>query len=401
MLFFGLLQGEEETTEKVFLLIRKEVFAQKGMVINMIKEKIIRVLKAIPRFMYIVLGIAVFAFFLHLIAILSPRAADVLCGSISFAVRAFIAYITSIFPFSLAEIFLLGIPLWIFLLVLFIRRQRRKGVSGVRLLCLFLAVLPILYILFVFTMGFGYAGSNLEEKMSLSMEDEISAEELFAVASWLAQEANALAPTLTYGENGESLMPYGHRGMNQKLIEAYRTLSHQYDFVSTFSVGVKPVLLSYPMAFTGITGVYSFFTGEANLNTAYPDYSNVFTAAHEMAHARGIAREDEANFVAFLALESSEDDYLRYAGYVNLLQYVLNALAKTDRERYRTAYFSLSESVKNEYKAYNAFLDKVDGSVARDVAEKVNNTYLQSMGTEGTISYDLVVNLAVAYYKAK
>ncbi len=366
----------------------------------MIKEKIHRFFKSIPRFFYIVLGVTAIAFVFHLLALLFPALADALNGSVSFAVRAVIGYITSIFPFSLAEFFILGIPLWILLLVLFIRHQRKKGIPAGNLLCGFLAVLPVIYTLFVLTMGFGYAQSHLEKKMSLSVEEEITAEELFLTASWIAEGANALAADIEITETG-SVMPYGHREMNKKLIEAYRTLSVKYSFISTFSVGVKPVLLSYPMAFTGITGVYSFFTGEANLNTAYPDYSNVYTAAHEMAHARGVAREDEANFVAFLALEASVDPYLRYAGYVNLLQYVLNDLAKTDRDMYREIYFSLSDVIKHEYKAYNAFLDTVDGSVARDVAEKVNNSYLQSVGTEGTVSYDLVVNLAVAYYKAK
>jgi len=153
------------------------------------------------------------------------------------------------------------------------------------------------------------------------------------------------------------------------------------------------------MSYTGITGVYSFFTGEANLNVAYPDYSNVFTAAHEMAHARGIAREDEANFVASLACISSDDTYIRYCGYVNLLQYVMNALARADRTLWKEVYADLCATTVSEFLAYNAHIDAHDNTFVRDTAEKINNTYLESMGTQGTVSYGLVVDLAVAYHQ--
>ena len=163
-------------------------------------------------------------------------------------------------------------------------------------------------------------------------------------------------------------------------------------------VGTKPVVLSKPMAYTGITGVYTFFTGEMNVCTAYPDFSTVFTAAHEMAHARGIAREDEANFVAFLACVHAEDPYVRYAGYAGLLQYVLNALHDTDRALCQKAWDHCSDALYDEYMAYNACVRQYVGGVVSDVAGGINNAYLEGMGTEGTVSYDLVVRLAVKYF---
>ncbi len=365
------------------------------------KEKIKRVFKSIPKAFYILLSLALSVLILHLIAIASTAFADRMNGSVSHVLRAALAYVTSVFPFSLAELFVVGIPLWILLLILLVRRLLRGGKSALRICCAFLGIIPVIYMLFAFTMGMGYAASPLSERLSLDTGERITAEELYDTALWLVGEANAAAALVTAGEDGQTLMPYETQEMNEKLIEAYRLLSEKYGFIKTYSVGVKPILLSRPMAYTGITGVYSFFTGEANMNTAYPDFSNVYTAAHEMAHARGIARENEANFVAFLALEASDDPYLRYAAYANLLQYVINALARTDRDRLILLYENISDTVKNEYKAYNAFVDSVDDSFVRDVAEGVNNAYLQGVGTEGTVSYSLVVNLAVAYRKAK
>jgi len=159
------------------------------------------------------------------------------------------------------------------------------------------------------------------------------------------------------------------------------------------------VILSEPMTYTHIAGVYSFFTGEANVNTNFPDYTIPFTVAHELAHQRGIAREDEANFVAFLVCKESDDPYIRYSGYLNLFEYVSSALYSADQELYAKVASTLNTDVRYELMAYSKFFDKYRDSVAADVSGAVNDAYLKLQGTEGTRSYGLVVDLAVAYYK--
>ncbi|MBO5845558.1 MAG: DUF3810 family protein [Clostridia bacterium] len=146
-------------------------------------------------------------------------------------------------------------------------------------------------------------------------------------------------------------------------------------------------------------GSLFLFTGEANINVNFPDYTIPYTAAHELAHQRGIAREDEANFVAFLVCIESEDRYIRYSAYLNLYEYVANALYSADPDLYFQVRAKLSNDVKGEMRAYSEFYDKYRESVASDVSEAVNNTFLVIQGTEGTKSYGMVVDLAVAYYK--
>jgi hypothetical protein len=46
----------------------------------------------------------------------------------------------------------------------------------------------------------------------------------------------------------------------------------------------------------------------------------------------------------------------------------------------------------------HAFFDKYRESTVSEVSGAINNSYLQLQGTEGTRSYGLVVDLAVAYY---
>ena len=50
--------------------------------------------------------------------------------------------------------------------------------------------------------------------------------------------------------------------------------------------------------------------------------------------------------------------------------------------------------------AYRACFEKYRDNVAADVSDAVNNGYLQSQGAaEGTRSYGMVVDLAVAYFR--
>ncbi len=130
-----------------------------------------------------------------------------------------------------------------------------------------------------------------------------------------------------------------------------------------------------------------------------PDYTLPFTAAHEFAHQRGISREDEANFVAYLACIESDDPYVRYSGYLNLYEYVASALYSADHDAYFEVSGKLPAEVRAEMSAYNRFFEKYRHNVAATVSGAVNDTYLKSQGTPGEKSYGMVVDLAVAYYK--
>jgi hypothetical protein len=161
-------------------------------------------------------------------------------------------------------------------------------------------------------------------------------------------------------------------------------------------------MLSELMSYTHITGIYTFFTGEANININFPNFTIPFTAAHELAHQRGFAREDEANFIAFLVCIESDDPYLRYSGYTNMLSYLLDAFYAADKSPnhadYKELYAKVDSAVRAEDRAYYEFFQKYADNIVADVSGAVNDTFLQIQGTEGTVSYGLVVELAVKYY---
>lgn len=330
----------------------------------------------------------------------SPAFSDWFNLHISAVGRRLLAWASCWFPFSGAELLLLLLPVTVAVLVAIGWRHfcntNRDALTYVGIL---LSGLCVVAILFVWNFAPGYYATPLDEKLELKREKS-SANDLYQTAELLADEIRELTPEITFLPNGESIMPYSLDEMNAKLLEAYGRFVQKHDFMDTFYSRVKPVMLSEPMSYTHITGVYTFFTGEANINVNFPDYTLPYTAAHELAHQRGIAREDEANFVAFLVCMESDDPYLRYSACLSVYEYVLSALRSADKKLYQKTYSELPAEVIAEERAYSAFFEKYRKNVVADVSNSVNNSYLQSQGAPaGSRSYNMVVDLAVAYYR--
>lgn len=352
----------------------------------------------VPFAVRIIFIITLVCIVINIAAVLSDSFADFFSRYVGMIFRGILSYITVIIPFSVAEALLIMIPVIFVFLIVHTFRISDNRVRSNRFMFSVMSVIPLLYSLMILGFGTGYYGSTIDEKMELDRA-EVSAAELYETAIILRNEVNTIADEIDFANYSFSVSPYSVRETGDAVLKAYDKVYDKYTFISPLYSRVKPVILSEPMTYTHIAGVYSFFTGEANVNTNFPDYTIPFTVAHELAHQRGIAREDEANFVAFLVCKESDDPYIRYSGYLNLFEYVSSALYSADQELYAKVASTLNTDVRYELMAYSKFFDKYRDSVAADVSGAVNDAYLKLQGTEGTRSYGLVVDLAVAYYK--
>ena len=355
----------------------------------------------LPLFAILLYGLAGVSLILYTVMTRSVVFADWFNGTVAAGVRSILSLLTSWIPFSLGEALILLLPLCLFLILrLAVRRYCGSWRAAFVYVGILLSVAATLFS--AFTLGFaaGYRGSTLDEKLELDRAP-VSAQELYDTAVILIDGINREIGEVGFGEDGFSVMPYSLAEMNDHLNTAYGLTVDEYSFITHVDSRVKPVLVSEVMSYMHITGVYSFFTGEANINVNFPDYTIPYTAAHEMAHQRGIAREDEANFVAFLVTTRSTDPYIRYCGYLNAYEYVASALYRADKDLYYKATAQLNSEVKAEMAAYNDFYDKYRDTTVSQVSGAVNDSYLQSQGTPGTVSYGMVVDLTVAYYKTQ
>lgn len=332
----------------------------------------------------------------------SVTLADAFNRTVSPIGRMLLAKLTGWIPFSFAEMLLLLSPVILITVIAVGAKHHCETAKKmwIYVACIF-SVVCMVFNLFVWNFAPGYNTLPLDQKLELERKP-VSGEELYSTANILLEELKALEEDILFMETGASRMPYSYSEMNGLLMDAYDKACQKYDFIDNFHSRVKPVMLSEPMSYTHITGVYTFFTGEANINVNFPDYTVPFTAAHELAHQRGIAREDEANFVAFLVCMESDDAYIRYSGALNVYEYVASALYSANKDLYKENYAKLPKKIIAERIAYSEFFDKYRENTVADISEATNNAYLQSQGAvQGTRSYGMVVDLAVAYYRGK
>jgi len=335
---------------------------------------------------------------LYVIFINIPAFADFFNENVSSIFRFVLAKITYIFPFSVAEAIIFSSPVLVFFLLRAVFNYMDTREHGfVRSIVSLTSALAVVLSMFVFTFGAGYRGATLDEKLGYDV-GSVSVDELTATAYYVTEKLNSLADSITYTDSG-SVRGYTHKDTVDLAYESYEKLSAEYDFIKNFRAPVKRLAISPLMTYTHISGVYTFFTGEANLNYNYPEFINVYTIAHEMAHQRGIARENEANFAAYLVCISSDDAYMRYCGYLNMFDYLVGAIPSSEKETVADIYKSLDSRVYFDLVKYSEFFDKYRDSTASEVSGAINDSYLQSQGTPGTKSYGMVVDLAVAYHK--
>lgn len=363
------------------------------------KEKIREFLKRRSSKIFLAFfALAVIALIINLLCLASADFADIFNRLISSPIRAAMAAITGILPFSLGETLIVSIPVWTAVILFFGIRatSKRKGGQYIFGLSSFLA---LLYAMFVLTSTAGYNGKPLAVKLGLS-DEPITATELRDSAFYMIEKMNEELDGVEFLYASSSVMPYSLDEMNALLLDAYESLSEKYEFIPKMWSRIKPIALSEPMSYTHITGIYTYYTGEANLNINFPDYTLPFTAAHELAHQRGILPENEANFVAFLVCCEADDPYIRYSGYLNMYEYLSSALYSASYEFFREASTALDIRVKYEMYAYSLFFDKYSQNTVADISSAVNDTYLKLQGeTEGERSYGMVVDLAAAYVK--
>jgi hypothetical protein len=159
----------------------------------------------------------------------------------------------------------------------------------------------------------------------------------------------------------------------------------------------KPLYLSGAMTRLGLSGIYSPFTGEPNYNADVPDFQLPFTIAHEMAHQRGVARESEANFVAYIVCVSSRDPFIRYSGYRNGLGVVFE-LYKSNPERARELLKQLGPGYREDSRRAAAFWAKAAGA-ASALSQRVNDLYLRANRVRnGAADYSASTTLIIGYY---
>lgn len=313
-----------------------------------------------------------------------------------------ISSMTGFLPFSLAEVAIVGAVIFTFgyffanTLKLFGPGERDATLK--RLIINLFTAAGIIYFSFQILWGINYNRVELLELLGLEAKASTT-EELYGLCEDLLSRANELRKSLDEDENGVMKLPYGKLSALDMAYKGFERASHRYPHLEGKYGKPKRIILSEPMCYTGITGFFFPFTGEANINMAIPEPLFAFTVTNEMAHQRGFAREEEANFIAYVTCVHHPDEYFQYAGTLSALIYSMNALGKVDEAKYRQLADSYDEGVARDLRFQREFWSRYSGTVQK-TSDRINDTYLKSQNqSKGVASYGAMVDLLIAEYR--
>jgi len=254
---------------------------------------------------------------------------------------------------------------------------------------------------FMFTIGAGlnYARREFGETIGLEIRSS-SVEELTALTEILVAHANEYATQVERNEYGHMIISAdSYFALSREARDIFREAGDQFPVLRGFVPRAKPIVYSQFMSRLRITGVYVPFTMEAHVNVHVPDYHIPATMLHELAHFRGIMREDEANFIAWLLGYHSGNADFMYSGTMLALTYALNQLHRANPSEGQRVMEELSEYVWADFRANREYWQQFEGRLA-EISEELNDAYLRANRQEdGVYSYGRMVDLLLAYFR--
>ena len=280
-----------------------------------------------------------------------------------------------------------------------VKARGRRGRRAYGAVLLAADVCLTVYALFCLMWGVNYWTDSFQDRSGITAQP-VAAEDLEAVTAYFAQQLADTADSVPRDENGVYAVPKEQILAESRLV--YGGVTELFPFLDFRDTGVKAVRCSRFMSIMGFTGVYFACIGESNVNVDSPACLLPSTVAHELAHQRGIAWEQECNFLGVLAsVTSGMPDYV-YSGWLLGFIHLGNALYETDPEAYWAIRNALPETVSADLRDNNAYWDQFRDNVVEKVSDTVYDAALKSYGdANGMKSYSMVVELLVAYYKDK
>lgn len=304
-------------------------------------------------------------------------------------------------PFSIAEwalyALILLVPAGLIALLILLLKKRISFARCAHYIASALAVACVILNVFYFFWGFHYSREPLPVLLDLPIRER-SIDALEEACYILAHSANEIRPTLPEDENGVVALSGSIRESFLKIPPAYEKLSKSIPFLKGSIAPPKMVMGSKGMSILGISGIYVPFTFEANVNVHQPALLLPVTAAHESAHALGIAREDEANFIAYLACLASEDEALMYSGLLLALINCGNQLYAHSHEKYEDLWKTYDAGIVRDLQHHSAYWKGFEGPV-QEKMDAMNDQYLRFHHQESGIqSYGEMVDLLLAWF---
>lgn len=321
-----------------------------------------------------------------------------------------IGWFVGLLPFSLFEaslLFIILYALWVVgrLVYRLVNSDRRAGFkanfkkSAARVALRISYALPIFLLVFVLTAGINYNRESFADHIGITVQNS-SQDELINMYLLLVERAEILARQIETDDEGFFILR--RNGLYRYARQAMENLHEMHGGLGTFFPRAKaPVTSRLLLSNFNIGGFFSPWTVEAHYNGDMPCQSIPFIITHELAHVAGHMREDEANFIAYLACRESDNIDFQYSAVYRGIRYALNALFRVvDSEKYAELFALLPDQIRRDIAGSRAYWQQFQGRAA-EVMDRVNDAYLRlNQQADGVQSYGRMVDLMLAYYRA-
>ena len=210
-------------------------------------------------------------------------------------------------------------------ILIFLRKKEKYRHFAVKWLKCFLAFLLLVLALMTLNCSIPYGCSKID--INDKEPEDYSFEQLLSLRNYLVKNCNELCEKVERDENGDAVFRAEDgqkvsKELIKELKKAMHGLSEEFPRLSGYYPRPKGLKASVIMYETGLIGIYFPFTMESNYSTYLAQVHFPATVCHEYSHLKGYMFEDEANFLAFLACMQSDNDFVRYSGFINALDYV-------------------------------------------------------------------------------
>ena len=342
------------------------------------------------KFLALIVRIGIILFLAVLLIIfmilkMSPTICEAWTRGFARFIGSVMSAITKNIPFSLTEVFfalmIIGIIVLLVLAILSLRKLKLITMCNRLLDIAFIVLLSVN--LYTISCEFAYK----RKEMPLPYyESEVVRTEHIPIFNYYANDVNYCISQLEFTEKGEVKTDMSLSSLAKEVIKAYKIIEGDKYFASHFG-GVKPMVSSFLYREFQITGVTYSPLAEANINVLNTKTDLPITVAHELAHTKGVMREDDANKLAFYVCLNSDHPYLRYSAYASYfyqMEAITTSYYLTDEERANLVkvdpMLSKTRSYEREFWKKHNLLGKI--------GDWINNLYIKSSGVkEGTTSY--------------
>jgi hypothetical protein len=200
-------------------------------------------------------------------------------------------------------------------------------------------------------------------------------------------------------DSSQRVLMNKNRVLFEEGVRAYDQARQNMAFLTYRNSSIKPSMFSTIGHYFGFTGYYNPFSGEAQIKTNAPFFIKPFVVTHEIGHQLGYAKENEANFVAFLACRNSPNPEFRYSLYFEMYQYVIRDLGRKDSVRANLYKDRLHPQVSNDIREFVAYLVSSKNPVEPWVTDFYDGYLKMNNQPKGKMTYNEVVAWLVAYQK--